>query len=468
MRRTNAELKRDNIELRERCDIVTKELSESQKDFKAIIGKYKGELVEARRGIEMKREETATLQNVIKTLQSEIERTAFERDHLKYKYEDTQVEVMKYAQKNADLNKLNATLTAKCEELEVRVTQRQSEERIKVVYPSPRAKPILHVSTGVGPLEFFGSPHEKAPRLSPPQRAEDVKEQPMGELDEYAQAQPSKEQLGSDFGAVGSRGPVMTPSGESGFDFRETPRPEEQPKPLTTDEQRAPAVAEAKAFGETPGEHISDFFISEEEPRESETKKNPFDVPEKQEAPPAAAPLSPPIYPVAGHRKHVKSVALEPAETYEREQAELSQSFYGGPEYGQSHTETMRKELEMDSNLKYRNCLSTAQCKWYEDRVLSLGLIRKVDRPTKGAEYNVYFGNKLKEFAVSIAKFDVFACDSKGNFASRESSSTAARCQQRPPGYSPGNAARRRDAPQDGRLLCPVHGRRAGVSVLFS
>ncbi len=386
LRRINGGLKSEIMEIRERCEVVTKELAESQNDFRGIIEKYKRDLEGLHKKMAQKDEEIANVKNAERAVRLEMAKLSMERQRSRAKCEDVQVEVMRFVNKNAELQKQNTVLAKKCGEL-----QHANSEQVRLAALTPKKKIVtLQTSPRVADMDIVRK-QTLGSKLPPPVRMNAARE---------------------DFGGRGS-----------GFDIRRRDEEEkalqsnmepssQRSQPESQQTKRTAEIAGAKAFGETPGERISDFFASEEAKAEPE---DPFETPYAEQQ----APAENQAYSSEPDRKRVKSVALDSAEALGQDQQQVSQSFYGeGTENGDGAS-TQERELKLSNDIKYRDCLSASQAGWFEDRVLSIGLMRSVNQATKCVAYKVYFENKMKDAAVGIEKFDLVACDVKGTVIAR-------------------------------------------------
>ncbi len=247
--RINETLKKSNIELKERCEVLIKEMAESQTDFRNILEKHKADLSTAQNKMYEKNLRCENLDNTVRQLQAEVETVKKEKEQLKSKYEDIQVEVMKYINKNAELAKKNASLSQRCAELneQLKTATASAAATAPKLAPAPvleykKPPQPLHIASSISKVDL-----EAARVISPPKRFEKiieeqleqapapepfylVQEQPLLTLHQMAPPKPPSPQKEPEWGAEWgaekvspvpekASEPQPKPSEESEYDF---------------------------------------------------------------------------------------------------------------------------------------------------------------------------------------------------------------------------------------------------------
>lgn len=355
---------------------MLKEIGEAQLDYKILLEREKRNYENMEHKMLEKNLRCEQLENTIREKIKEAENMKKERDLIKNKYEDIQIEIMKFVNKNNELIKKNNSLSL------------ENQQFIK-------NKQSLNLEPNIGNLSIQNMP--KSPFKIIERKIE--KEEEKNEIVQSTN--------------MGNR--IPTP--EEDFDFEV--KPQSPINPIVSPIQESPGNViekygkkQVSSFKESKIAE-SDFNLDDQSVPIQKSNNEPVEFDLMQAVAEPKIKDSPVKFSPGRSKQVNKSAIMQDFDLENNDEQKSSQTIYATEKPGDTGSPMQTQMLRIESEIKYRNCIINSQSKWYEDRYLEIGIIRNIDQDLKTASFKIYFGNKTPNLQILMHKFSLAGHDEK-------------------------------------------------------
>ena len=384
-------LRKENEELKERYQVLIKELANSQSDYKALLSREKKKLEEEQKRSKEKDKQLDKLINEIEEFKKQNLLLKKEKELLNTKYEDVQKDLKKSSDSNTELQNKNRTLTEMCEQLKVEAKSKLNSSQL-------HDKSQIPVENDIDQRSIISELDRSECKFII--REETIRDEKSVNLSKNSIVFDDE----FDYSQISQQNPQLKQSVNYSKNIEESFPVYEQNVSMSSNHFMSPEKNYIKhdieADSELGEQSINDSYCNESQNQSFSmmsyaTQRSNLN-------------LFPGVDP-----KLTTSVIMESIDNDTDEEVKSIKSYYGTGGIVRAKGQ-VKKIAKTEHEKKYRDCLLTNKSRWYEDRCIEIGIIRNMNQSNKTAEYKLYFGNKKADSQLYITAFNLMEYETSG------------------------------------------------------